>query len=105
MNQAYEHQQGDVQLFRVDEIPEDAQEREGHDGILAEGEATGHHHRMMGPVCLFDAPNGDVFMDVPKRIELRHQEHGAQTVDSGKYRIGRIREYDYVEQEARVVAD
>lgn len=104
----YAHQQGDVQLFVVDSIPEDAVEIPPgqHKGVLAEGETTGHAHRMMEPVRMFQAPGVmDVFMSVPKRIELRHEEHDTQVVEPGSYRAGRIQEFDYATLEARNVQD
>ena len=103
MNNEYRHQQGDVQLFAAT-IPDDALEVFDHGGILAEGEVTGHAHRMIGPVRLFEAGD-DVYMRAPKRITLAHEEHGTQTVEPGTYRIGRVQEYDYDESEARDVND
>jgi len=101
------YQQGDILLFPVQEIPANATEIKGHNNVLAEGESTGHAHRMAAPVQLFrnaQQPT-DVFMAVPKRIELRHEEHATQVIPPGKYRIGRVQEYDYSTQEARRVQD
>lgn len=92
------YQQGDVLIRQVDFIPEDLEARE--DGILAEGEATGHAHRVVGEgTRLFGSPLGDVFMDVPKRIEVVHEEHKKIALPPGKYQVSIVREYDHFEKE------
>ncbi|MDP6042311.1 MAG: hypothetical protein QGG64_27425 [Candidatus Latescibacteria bacterium] len=48
------YQQGDVLIQQVDFISEDLEARE--DGILAEGEATGHAHRVELNSAMIPAP-------------------------------------------------
>ena len=101
------YQQGDVLLFPVEEIPKDTKKEMGV--VLAEGEVTGHAHRLQRPVEIFKAPGhqdgDDVYMSSPRRIELTHEEHATQVIPPGKYRVSRVREYDYATQEARRVQD
>lgn len=93
------YQQGDVLMREVDSIPEGLEVKE--DGILAEGEATGHAHRILGEGAkLFESPLGEVFMDVPKRIEVVHEEHKKISVAPGKYQVIIVREYDHFADDA-----
>jgi hypothetical protein len=81
--------------------------------VLAEGEATGHAHRMGGGVLYEDAAIRDD--DGPLRLleldssqPLTHEEHDAQQIPqspTGRYRIGGVIEADPFGEEARRVAD
>jgi len=44
-------------------------------------------------------------MDIPRRIDISHEEHKPQLLKPGFYKIGRVVEYDYDRQEQRAVAD
>ena len=103
-------QQGDVLIQSVDEIPADAEKLspDQHKNTLAEGEVTGHAHRVQGIVDLFrqaNTPPGDVFMSAPKRIVLNHEEHGSVAIPKGRYKVSLVREYDHFAEEARRVQD
>lgn len=84
-----------------------------HHTVLAEGEVTGHCHRMSGGVLYEDADVLDT--DGPLRIfessepqTVTHEEHHAQTIPpspTGRYRIGGVIETDPFQEEARRVAD
>lgn len=102
-------QQGDVCL-EVSPIPGGASKRTGaNSAVLAEGEATGHAHRVQ--------PIGKATVETyefGQRLFLRimagdcrviHEEHGPITVPAGDYEIGRVLEYDYDAEEARQVQD
>jgi len=97
------YQQGDVLIESVDAIPSDAKPLEVTDNgfILAKGETTGHAHRVIGMVNVFRSPDGDVFMKVPKRIKIVHEEHKPIHVPPGTYRIRQVRIYDHFAEEAR----
>lgn len=99
-------QQGDVIITQVKEIPNGLKEIQ-NGGVLAEGEVTGHAHRVrMGDVKLFEGPDGAVgFMDAPQRIVLEHEEHKPIELPSGHYQINIVQEYDHFAEEARQVAD
>ena len=53
-------QQGDVKITPVNEIPEYNPEDVVTDGVVAEGEATGHKHVIIGPgaVIIRDRKSG-----------------------------------------------
>lgn len=114
-------EQGDVLLFE-EEIPRSARQRVATN-VLAEGESTGHAHRLdwsmgFGPMqdaaIEVEAPKFEVFRDpesnitylkVIKPVMLRHEEHGAIEVTPGEYRIGIVREKDMFDDMVREVVD
>ena len=67
-----------------------------HDTILAEGEATGHRHRVRDFRSAVVFSLGDeLFVDVTAdRAEIVHEEHGTIELNRGIYRVWRQREYD-----------
>ena len=95
--------QGDVYITTVPSIPESAKPL-GH-CVLAEGEATGHSHRILeiDRVKLFEL-NGQRFLRVKDAaVTLVHDEHGPITLPAGEYRFWQQREYS--PQGNRVVQD
>lgn len=80
------------------------------DGVIQEGEATGHNHR----VKLEDMPFAEVFrpsfgeavVRVSERgVSIVHEEHGPVTLEPGTYRVHVAREFDYTSRIARRVRD
>lgn len=74
-------QQGDVILRRVDSIPDGVEEiQRGADGfVLAEGEVTGHAHRVRDDIRLFREKDGTMYLKADKPFTLLHEEHKAIT--------------------------
>lgn len=71
--------------------------------ILAEGEATGHHHRVKGPNARRARRGGksgmmDVLLVGKKGTTLVHEEHDTITLPHGAYEIVRQREYEPAEK-------
>ena len=100
-------QHGDV-CIEATKIPDSAKRREG-DLILAEGEVSGHAHRVACP----DGVEAEL-LELGDRIFLRimggdasvvHEEHKEITIPAGEYEISRVQEYDHFAQEARTVTD
>lgn len=98
--------QGDVLIERIAEIPKSAKRRKDTVGgriILAHGEATGHHHSIdMRDADWWKAPNEapgkdqlaqEQFINVKRPTQLEHQEHAPISLQPGKYRVTRQREY------------
>lgn len=108
---AYRH--GDLLLVQVETIPSEAKKRDGIvNNILLEGEATGHMHRAIGAISIFDSPNESQestnyllgFLEVgDEGATLVHQEHKTLEIPKGNYKFMQQREYD--PQENRKVQD
>ena len=69
--------------------------RKPNEGIIvAEGEATGHHHRIRTPGARLYRHGRTVYLTVPKGgAELTHEEHETITIPQGVYRVDNQREY------------
>lgn len=100
-------QQGDVILRRVKKIPEDVESIErGKDGfVLAEGEVTGHAHRVRDDIALFRTKDGTMYLKAEKPFTLLHEEHKAITWTPGIFSVGRVREMDHLAEMERPVND
>ncbi|MDD5358247.1 MAG: hypothetical protein PHX80_03820 [Candidatus Nanoarchaeia archaeon] len=107
--------QGDVLLEEVDYIPDGLKIVQDCAGIiLAEGEVTGHAHRVKGHSVLLQAPDGSFYLQPKEPTMLEHTKHGTYVpgvnhkpieLKNVTYRIGRIQEYDHIEESTRRVAD
>lgn len=103
INQQY--RQGDVLLLPVDAIPTKAiQSKRLGPIILAEGEATGHAHKInrSAKVKEFDVGT-ELYLEVEAPVELEHEEHGTVVIEPGCYQIRR--QVEVWMDEARQVAD
>lgn len=77
------------------------------DLILAEGEHTGHAHRI---VCDDNAAelyekDGVLYLKVNEQVEVSHEEHCTKPIAPGMYEVGFQREFDYLTQMERRVID
>ena len=99
------YQQGDILFKEVKEVPR-GDTKIIETGILAEGEATGHHHRIM--------PNKDVraaqigaalYVIAHTAARILHEEHKEIMLPPGVYFVDRVKEYDHFKEESRMVAD
>ena len=105
MNQQHRH--GDVGLFPVAELPDECRlvPRDGGDVVLAYGEVTGHAHRIASRRVALWSQGDRRYLVVEEPAELTHEEHGAQTLAPGVYEVVQQREYDYLAEMSRAVAD
>ena len=88
--------QGDIFIARADSIPAAAIKQSS--GVLAEGELTGHRHRVeqLDGVMVYEH-RGELYLDVEgEQAAVVHEEHGTIPLPRGKYRVWRQREYDPV---------
>jgi|SRR5690348_1155482 len=105
--------QGDLLFIPIhsDELPVDIKKRDS--GILAEGEATGHAHKLasLDDAEVFEATgwsgSEQVFLRVgSKGVSIVHEEHRTVTLDPATtYKVHRAREYDYLSNLSRAVRD
>lgn len=72
-------------------------------GILAEGEVTGHSHRV--DVDVFETDEKTRVFDVKDKTIVKHEEHKEIEIPQGEYESDRVVEYDHFNEEARRVAD
>lgn len=100
-------QQGDVILKRVKEIPSDAKEvkRKNKSIVLAEGEATGHAHRIMDVEAMFFEKDGKFYLKNDKPVTLAHEEHKSFVIEPGIWEVGQVREKDWISGMIRKVMD
>lgn len=54
--------------------------------ILAEGEATGHAHRIEGDASLIES-GGTTYLDARRTVALLHEEHARVEIAPGIYEI------------------
>lgn len=87
----YRH--GDVLLGRIVSLPLGAQRRVG--ATLAQGEVTGHSHRIQQAHAVqLWVQGSDLFLEVKEPlVTLVHEEHRAIELPYGLYRVWRQREY------------
>ncbi len=97
------YQQGDVLIQEIDYKVRG--EKLDH-LTLAEGEATGHSHRItdgLGQLIMMDKIlHLQIFSETAR---LEHQEHNEVILPKGDYKIDIVREYDPFEDEIREVLD
>jgi hypothetical protein len=99
--------QGDILIERVEHAPARplvVQSVENGWVVLAEGETTGHHHRLFGSVTLYrddalarDVPAGLYVGHVEVKspvARLEHEEHATIALEQGSYRVRRQRELE-----------
>ena len=94
--------QGDVLLIRRKTLPEGAKRLKTR--VLAEGEATGHNHALVGEAEVYEVGPGVLWV-VAEEAVLTHQEHGRVTVEPGVWEVRRQRELDPMTGVARRVSD
>jgi len=87
--------QGDVLMIRVRFIPKAAmlKERDGGCVVLAYGEVTGHAHAIMEPEALLYSDGEDMYLEADGTVTLRHEEHAPISIEKGRYKVVRQREY------------
>ena len=77
--------------------------------VLAEGEATGHTHRLVGQAQILEheAADGTVekFVDAKQDSQLVHQEHNTIDIPKGVYRVVQEREFDVIDEMSKQVYD
>lgn len=86
----YRH--GDVLIQQIISLPKGVQKRVG--ATLAQGEVTGHSHRLKQTHAVqLWVQGSDLFLEVKEPATLVHEEHRAIELPSGFYRVWRQREY------------
>jgi hypothetical protein len=92
---------GDVILQQVESVK--GKQKKVNECILAEGEVTGHFHKLSGQI-LESQFEDERFIEVIADSELTHQEHDTLLIPKGKYKVIIQREVDLL-GEVRQVMD
>ena len=97
---------GDVILRKVKDLPQGAKKQNRKSGcvVLAEGEVTGHAHRIKDECELYEK-DGVLFLVNENKVTVTHEEHKATVILPGVWEIGIAKEYDFLTEETRNVAD
>jgi len=82
---------GDLLLHEVLQIPEGCQENP--DGVLLEGEHTGHAHRVAPGARVLTNERGIRYVQVLQPTPLSHEEHHTIELPVGLYQVVRQREF------------
>jgi hypothetical protein len=103
-----QYRHGDLLIEAVEAIPADAKCKPGL--VLAEGEATGHAHRLRtddpADAKLFEGKDGTLYLTVrAPELPLVHEEHDTIVLPHGDYIVTRQRQYDPYEDVERYVWD
>lgn len=94
--------QGDILFTRVDKAPEVTKTQK--ELVVALGEATGHHHRLIAQVDSTILGDRTLF-SVKGKAKLVHEEHGTIDFPEGTWMVTTEREWDYVESDMNKVVD
>jgi hypothetical protein len=99
--------QGDTLLEQLDDAPISGRRIESSTQgpvTVAEGEATGHHHRVIGQVTMYrddalacDVPSGLYIAHLKisgAGARLQHEEHAPIALEKGTYRVRRQRQLE-----------
>ena len=92
--------QGDVCLFKVDNIEGKTEKKDGT--ILAYGEVTGHKHLLSGQI-LESISETERFIEVLDIAKLTHEEHNSLDIPKGKYKVLLQREVDLLGEVRQVI--
>ena len=98
-------QQGDVIFERVETA--DGKRAEVKNGVLVDGEVTGHAHRVKDykGVVFYKDDKGNIWVENKQKAQVTHEEHGTITLEPGIWKVGRVQEYDHFLEESKNVID
>ncbi len=94
--------QGDLVIKEVRELPQNLLVVKN--GVILEGESTGHAHRLVGGSVFKDNQNL-MYLKVTSKAKIVHEEHKPISLSKGMYAVLRTREWDYSSAKAREVLD
>lgn len=87
------YRQGDILFVRIERIPKQHANKK-MDGVVAEGEATGHAHRVVDGDLWERGHSGiDLFVEAGVATKIVHEEHGTIELPKGVYKVVRQREF------------
>lgn len=111
MKQEIYMQQGDVILYKINKIPDNAREvtLTSNSFVIEKGEGV-HTHRLLHPqlrqVCIIKEDKENIYFQTNADLELVHEEHGTSIIPEGEilFKV-KEREFDYETMESRATID
>ena len=99
------YRQGDLLIRKIETLPQGLTKL--NTKILAEGEATGHQHRLTSKTAqLFrNDANQRRYLSIEEPTQLVHEEHKPITIEEGTYIVIQEREFDPFADYIRRVTD
>ncbi len=97
------YQQGDILIEVVESFPGDAKKLDHL--VLMDGELTGHKHQVIEGKAVLYEKDGTLYLSAKSKCVIGHDEHHAQTIAPGKYKIRQVVEQDPFEDAVRSVRD
>ena len=101
------YRQGDLGITPIKELPDNLKKVDNP--ILAYGEATGHHHKLLERTAnqfeVLEDLAGNRYLKINQPTDLIHEEHQTITIKKGLYWVRNEREYNYFEMETQRVQD
>lgn len=106
-------QQGDVNIVQIDRLPCDLNDpyittKEIENGVVREGTATGHAHRIVGTEFKLFTITWPLQMFAEIKSEdckMVHEEHEEIKLEPGVYEFVQTVEYDHFREKSRRVLD
>jgi len=100
---------GDVLYVKVSDEAVKPEGAKKHAPWTAEGEATGHYHRVNGPQVEVVTTDTQMWVVAPEGAELTHEDHDTVILDPGTWIVIRQKEFNpFAETElerVRIVRD
>lgn len=98
-------QQGDVILRKLNKTIPEQSEKLNH-LVLAEGETTGHKHRIIEGLATLYMFQRIMYLKVMSdKAVLYHEEHKQIVLEKGDYQVSQVREYDHFQEISRFIVD
>lgn len=97
-------QHGDV-IIEACERTDAGEPNRGNKHVLAEGEVTGHAHRIESDKVKSYGQGTASFIDVEEICRVTHEEHKPALIPEGFYKKRIVNEFGLLEQRSREVRD
>lgn len=101
------YRQGDLLFRKTNLHPLYELKPVGNEYVVAEGEATGHAHRLSseGGIAIAGVTGAVRALSLPEAGVLTHEEHGSVELPAGDYTVTQEREHNYAAESADAAAE
>ena len=98
-------QQGDINLRKLDMLPEGEQKIISRRRLVVAHGEGGHSHVIDDDEAELIQIGERMLLSIPKGATLKHDEHNPIALSPGIWEIGRVQEYDWFSKMKRQVID